>query len=565
MAIRLLINSLTHLRMKATLLLVLLGTSITLNVYSTTDLNRLLKDLDAEITMDEKYVVIKETNIANLKNNKSKRNVSKADLYSLNKSLFNEYKTYISDSAIYYLNQNLDISQSLRDPYRINETHLLSAFFLMSVGLYPEGLDALNHVDRAYMDKTQKIEYYRTFKGIYAGIAQYTQDSRRKAKYWVMSNLFIDSLRSILSKDSPIYLSIEENREREHGNLQQALLINDKCLKLTQMGTEEYALYMFYRALIYRKMNDTERQKESLILSAISDIQCGIKDNASISMLANILFEEGDLDRAYNYIRFSLNNGHIFGSRIRSSQVLKTLTIIDKTYHEKNEKKNKELRIYFILICTLSVILSILSFLVYKQMRKQVNSNQYIIKTNKDLEDLNGKLKEANTMLGKTNLKVKEANRIQEEYIGYFLNLCVQYVDKINNYRKMVNKKIKEKQIEELYSITNSQTLKEEELKELFANFDNIFLHLFPNFIESFNKLLADDEQIVLREGELLTTELRIYALIRLGINDSTKIANALGYSLSTVYNYRTKMKNKAKPPREDFERLVKRIDAFKK
>jgi hypothetical protein len=369
----------------------------------------------------------------------------------------------------------------------------------------------------------------------------------------------------LLPDTSPIYLLINENRERENGDVQKALLLNDRSLALTQTGTAEYALCMFYRSLIYIKMNDWEKEKECLILSAISDIQCAIKDNASISMLANILFEEGDVDRAYNYIRFSLNNGNLFGSRIRSSQILNTLTIIDKTYHKNNEKKNKELRIYFILICALSVILAILSYLIYKQMRKQVGTNKYITETNKVLANLNEQLQAVNTKLEKTNLQVIEANSIKEEYIGYFLNLCVQYVDKINDYRKMVNKKLKEKQIEYLYAITNSQTLKEEELTELFANFDTMFLHLFPNFIEDFNALLGDEDRIVLKEGEILSTELRIYALVRLGINDSTKIANSLGYSVSTVYNYRTKMKNKAKTPREDFERLVKRIGAFRK
>ena len=185
--------------------------------------------------------------------------------------------------------------------------------------------------------------------------------------------------------------------------------------------------------------------------------------------------------------------------------------------------------------------------------------------TNTELKTLNQKLHNMNNELRKINLEVTEANHIKEEYIGYFLDECSKYIDKLDTYRKMVNKKIQDKDIEGLYKTSRNSNLKEDELRELFVNFDTMFIHLFPDFIDKFNALLLDDEQLVLKKSEVLNTELRIYALIRLGIDDSSKIANFLGYSVNTIYNYRAKMKNKAKIQREDFEWTVRKIGTFNK
>lgn len=190
--------------------------------------------------------------------------------------------------------------------------------------------------------------------------------------------------------------------------------------------------------------------------------------------------------------------------------------------------------------------------------KSEEEANAHLAVLNKQLLDMNSQLK-------KTNSDAREANHIKEEYIGYFLNICLGYIDKIDNYRKMVNKKLQEKKYEDLLRIVKSTSLKEDELKELFINFDTMFIHLFPNFVEKFNDLLVDDAKIILDKGEILNTELRIYALIRLGIRDSVKISNLLGYSVNTIYNYRAKMKNKANIPREDFEWTVRQIGTFYK
>jgi hypothetical protein len=275
--------------------------------------------------------------------------------------------------------------------------------------------------------------------------------------------------------------------------------------------------------------------------------------------------QEGDIDRAYQYVRFSLDNINDYNTRIRSSEILNIQAIIDKAYQKKNAEQRSQLRIFLILVSILSLLLAISAFYTYKQMRKGILISKRQKETNLELNNLNQKLHIMNKELRKINYEVIEANHIKEEYIGYFLDQCSKYIEKLDDFRKMVNKKIQVKEIESLYKSTKNNNLKEDELKELFSNFDIMFTHLFPDFIDKFNSLLQDDEQIILKKGEILNNELRIYALIRLGIDDSGKIANFLGYSVNTIYNYRTKTRNRAKISREDFEWTVKKIGTFRR
>lgn len=541
-------------------ILVILGIH---GIYAKSELDSLYLELDNKIKNSDVYTELKESRIEALKNEKSKSNVSVEKVYSFNMLLYNEYKTYISDSAIYYMNENLDVAYGLNDARKINETSIDQSLLFSALGMYKEALDVLENVDRRYFHEQQLIDYYSAYRYIYAGLGSYTQNNREREHYYVLTDTYRDSLFNVAPHSSEEYLRIKETLLRENGMTEEALKINDLRISQSGIGTPRYALVAFHRSLLYRNMNNPDMEKKYLILSAISDIQSAIRDNASIPILANMLMQEGNIDRAYKYVRFSLDNINDYNTRIRSSEIINIQSIIDKAYQQRNEAQKKKLRLFLILISVLSVLLAISAFYVYKQMRKGIVISKRLKEANLELKDLNMKLHDMNDELKKTNLEVMEADHIKEEYISYFLSECSKYIDKLDTFRKMVNKKIQDKQIESLYKITRNNELKEDELKELFGNFDTMFIHLFPDFVEKFNSLLLDEEQIILKKGEVLNVELRIYALIRLGIDDSGKIANFLGYSVNTIYNYRAKVKNKAKIAREDFETTVKKIGTF--
>ena len=224
------------------------------------------------------------------------------------------------------------------------------------------------------------------------------------------------------------------------------------------------------------------------------------------------------------------------------------------------EKQNARLQQYLYLITALMILLVGALAYIYRQMKTLSDARNHLQVANDQLNELNKELREMNHCLSSTNIELSESNQIKEEYIARFIKLCSTYINRLDAYRRMVNKKISAGQTQELLKITRSQDALDEELEELYVNFDTAFLHIFPDFVKKFNALLLPDEQLMLKKGELLNTELRIFALIRLGIEDSSQIAEFLRYSVNTIYNYRAKVKNKASGSRDDFEDLVRKI-----
>lgn len=261
-------------------------------------------------------------------------------------------------------------------------------------------------------------------------------------------------------------------------------------------------------------------------------------------------------------MRVSMEDAIFFNARLRNLQASKMLPIIDRAYQKEKEAQRKELQILLIIISVLSIFFLVAVVYAIRQIRKVARARRKVIEINRELEHLNKELTEANNQQRLTNLTLSEANHIKEEYIGRFLGLYSAYIDKLEVYRQMFNKKAASGKVEELYKTLKSNQFIEDELKLLYEYFDSSFLNIFPDFAQSFNKLLPTEEHIVHKQDERLTTELRIFVLIRLGINDSQKIANFFRYSITTMYTYRSKLRNKSLY-KDSFEEEVNKIGAF--
>lgn len=306
----------------------------------------------------------------------------------------------------------------------------------------------------------------------------------------------------------------------------------------------------------------------------MADIRSANHDIASLEELGKILYEKGEIDRGYSYLNYCLSCAQLYKNRIRMIGISSALDAIHKTYEQRNKKQEADLRRYLLIVSMLSLVLLAAIFFIALQMkrlkdsRKKLNvANQalnnhvdelelahvQLAEANNQLQSLNGQLLEANN-------KLTESNYVKEEYIGYVFNICSSYISKLDEYRKNINRKIKAGMVEEVKKMTDASSLASNELKEFYANFDAIFLHIYPDFVSDFNALLQPDKQIIPKEGELLNTELRIYALVRLGISDSVKIAEFLHCSAQTVYNNRLKTRSKAIVPRENFAEIVKSL-----
>jgi len=543
---------------KCLLLLLLLSFSI----YSRADktLDSLLVVLDQSIQEHDKYLIQHQSRIEHLKKLAHETKINSAERYNLNNQIYKEYKSFICDSAIHYLNENIRIADLLHDTYRKTESQLKLSLLLSSTGMYTESLDVLKAIDKQKLARELIPDYYKSYEQVYGELCVYTQDKNLSGHYWNISQTYKDSLYHILPPDSEDYLAMREVLLRDQHKYDEALEINNRRLNKAEPYSPLYAMIAYHRSLIYKDSKDRLMEKQMLCLSAISDIRSTIQDHAAMWMLAQLLYEDGEMERAYQYMRFSWNATIFYNARLRSWQSADLLSLIDKTYQSMIEMQNNRLRQNLLIIAALFVLLLVALVYIYRQMRKLADARNHLQIANGQLNELNKELKQMNHCLSSTNIDLSESNQIKEEYIARFIKLCSTYINRLDAYRRMVNKKLSGGQITELLKITRSQDMIDEELEELYANFDTAFLHLFPDFVKKFNDLLLDTEKIVLKKDELLNTELRIFALIRLGIEDSSQIAEFLRYSVNTIYNYRAKVKNKARGSREDFEDLVRKI-----
>lgn len=537
------------------------------STYSQKTISDLLLTLDSTIENSERYTSERESRIENLKKSLQKSEPFSLKEYELNSLIYNEYKPYICDSAIIYQNKNIEIAVRLHDVEREYSSKLELAYLMGSIGLYKEAVDLLESIDFKKLPSSLLLDYYSTYLKVYGELAFYTQDKRRAKEYWKIFDKNLILVKQTITPEHHLFLQLKEDSARNAHLFKDALKLNQLWLDKVKDGTPEHALVTFRRSLIYQWSGDIENQKYFLTLSAISDIKSAIKDQASLMMLAQILYEEGNIDRAYRYIRFFWNATMFYNAKLRSLQSSTLLSLIDKTYQAKIENQKHKLQNYLLLISSLAVLLVFTLLVIFKQNKKlsYAKHNLQLANTdlntlNEELNKLNTELKHVNQTLFSTNNALTESNKIKEVYIGRFVELCTIYINKIDDFRKKVNNKIKEGNIQEAKLMTQSQDITDVEFEELYINFDSAFLQLFPDFVERVNELLNETDRFIHKKGEPLNPELRIMALMRLGISDGSKISQFLRYSLTTVYNYRTKTKNRTYLSKDDFDGKILQI-----
>lgn len=528
------------------------------------NIKSLLASLDSVILLSPSFIEMREGRIALLKNEmKSAPKWSRKEL-DLGRRLFVEYRPFVCDSALHYQNRNIEIAEHLQDAELVMKLKIEQALLLGTTGLYNEAIELLNSMDVTQVSADLMQDYNYCYMRVYTELALYTQDTKSAERYWTKANVYEFRLKAIIDKSNNLYLRMREDSLRNMGNFRDALIANKQWLESTSKGTPEYALAAFHRALILRWQGDMQNYKRFLILSAISDIEAGIRDQASLRLLAEIMFDEGDIDRAYNYIRFSWNATVMYNARLRSLQTANILSLIDKTYQVRVQGQNKQLQSYLIIISSLMVFLIIALLVIFKQIKRLYaakssleNANNELNILNMELNNANAELQNLNQQLNSLNIDLSDSNKIKEVYIGRFIELCSVYINKIDDFRKKIHTKLKEGKIKDAQSLSQSPEVLDVEFEGLYHNFDNAFLQLYPDFVEKINDLLNDTDKYVLKNGELLNPELRIIALMRLGISDGIKISLFLRYSLTTVYNYRTKIKNRTFLSKEEFDKKI--------
>lgn len=523
----------------------------------------LLLKLDQAIKERPIYMEQKELKLVELKR-LLHRQIPDEERFAILGTLLDEYRSFNTDSALHMAEEREQIAIRLGNREYIDNARMNKADVLGMTGMYKEVMDLMRniHIDRLPVDIHPY--YYHIYRTVYGLMADYAVTAYEKKLYTELTDKYRDSLLLVNKDNLLIHTLIQSDQYNVRNEYDKAIRLLTDYLALQKDYEHDVAICAYTLSESYRLKGDKEKEKEYLIVSAMADMKTAVREYISLRKLAVLLYQEGDIERAYSYVKICMEDAAACNARLRKLEILEIFPIINDAYQQKTEKQQEQMKWALVSISLLSLFLLLAIFYVYKQMKKVAAARREVIDANKRLKELNDELHLSNAQLKEANHSIAANSYLKEEYIGRYMDQCSVYLEKMDNYRRSLGKIAATGNVEELYKNIKSSKFIEGELKEFYTNFDNTFLQLFPTFVEDFNALLADDEQISLKAGERMNTELRIFALIRLGITDSVKIAQFLRYSVTTIYNYRTKVRNKAAGDRDLLEQEVMTIGKSK-
>lgn len=522
-------------------------------------IDSLLHCIDTAIEHSEQYVHKKMDRIDYLKSEIEQAETLSAK-YELTYQIYIEYLPFINDSAIVYLERCSEIAQQMGDDSKKGSCLSLIALSCSNAGMYIESEAILKDINPSSLHDIDLGLYYYAYGHLCGELAYYGKFKDMRKKYAESSIRNFMLAQQNLPHSHKYYNQCREMMAQNQSYFKQSLAINNEWIAQAKPGSTEYALVSFYRYLDYKALGDSIQAMYWLGESVLSDIRNAVMDQGSLWEMANLLMAKGDIDRSYRYICFTSDCADRFGSRQRLSRISPLLSHIAKQYKANEEQSNRSLCYTIVAISLLSVLLLAALVYVYRKRNQLAITRDQLAKSNAQLMDSNEQLSSLNSQLAILNIQLSEANRVKDEYVGRFLRLCSVYIDKLEDIRKKVIKRVKNKQFAELAELTRSAEFTSKETNELYENFDNAFLQLFPSFVDEFNALLKPENRIMPPDNKSLNTIIRIFALIRLGITDSSKIAEFLHYSVNTIYNYRANIKNGALCDRTEFEDRVRLI-----
>lgn len=560
--------------MKRCILFIFLIANVSVAVAVETSVSDLLARLDSMIDNKDIYVKAKLDKIEQIKR-AGKHARSQEERYWINRSLYDEYFVFNADSAMRYAVANLDVAKRLGNKQWEYEWKINKSFIFSVTGLLNDAKEELLSIDIQDLSNPNKIKYYGQFAYLYSHYGQLS-DHRivGDEDYDRLSHAYEDSIQTLISKDDPGYLWYYASSKIDNAEIPDGLIDTIKAhVDSCSLDSRTDAMNCYILSRFYGRIGDQTNRMRYLILSGISDVSIANRDIASINELANIFLEQGDIERAYKYVNYSHNQALLLPNRIRSASLAKTVAEVHRLYEDKlqHTQRNLTATMAVLVVIVLSLVLLIIMYMhrsrqLKKSQRKLEEANgvltknmEEITKSKAERDSLIANLQAANAHNEEISMTLREANYVKEECIGATFALCSSYIDRFEVYRRDILKLIKSEKWSELKNEVVSSSYSNRELKDFYRSFDTIFLNIYPDFVSDFNKLLRPDEQLTVNPGEL-NTELRIYALVRLGISDSVKIAALLHCSTQTVYNYRLRMRNKSVIAKDKFAEAVKSL-----
>jgi len=473
------------------------------------------------------------------------------DVYTL---LYEEYRLFQYDSSYHYARKLGETALLLKDNGRIMYARIKLAFSLLSSGMYKEAYDSLAGIHTQWLPDSSKAEYYALLGRYYYDLGDFDNDQYHTPIYNVQGSRYMDSALALLPANTYQASYYRGLKELKAGNKERASEMLTQLLNHPALTQHQVAVTTSTLSDLYIRNGETDKAIQLLATAVIADIQSSTKETSAAFNLASLLYKKGDVKNASLCINQAVADAEFYGARQRKVQVSTILPFIEAQKLNMVESQKRKLLFYAATVTLLLLLIIGLAVIVWQQVKK-LKAAQKII-TRAHVNEL-----EINRQLAETNARLEDANKIKEKYIGYFFNFNAEFYDKIEKLKRSLEQKVADRKLDDVKTLIAKINLRKEK-EELISNFDHAFLKLFPNFITVFNSMFREEDQLLLKDGELLNTDLRIFALIRMGIHDSEKIAHILQYSVNTITTYKTKIKNKSIVPNEEFEKRVMEIKA---
>lgn len=494
-----------------------------------------IEQLDHELQRKAEYDRLKHQRIEAIEQDPS---ISTYDKYVL---LFEQYQSFNYDTAFSLVNKMIDEAKLLGHPEYQAKAELKRAFIYLSSGLFHESVAVFCNIDPATLSKEDQIYYYTHFARLKYDMADYVQGDLSYTYTAEGNALSEKALALIEPSDTVLYWSTSALYKLKMNDYPRAIEQFKVALACTTITEHEKAIAYSSIAHAYTLQNQSDIAGPYLIQAAISDLRSSTKETIALALVAQRLYLEGDLQHAAFYIRMAMDDAEYYNARHRQLSIGRILPIIEQeqllTLEHTNHRIAIQSTLLYILLAALLILLAVL-----------VNRIRAIRKAQSTIQTMNDKL--------------METNRIKEEYIGSSCCSMSDLISRLERYERFVRRKAQEKRTDELVVIPNYIDAHNCR-RDFYKQFDQSFLHIFPNFIRDFNALLREGEALTVKGNELLSTELRIFALIRLGINDNDQISKVLDYSINTVYTYKTRVRNRSDLDNEAFYHAVMNIQSF--
>ncbi|MCQ6956433.1 DUF6377 domain-containing protein [Mucilaginibacter aquariorum] len=522
--------------MKKFLLLAITGLFSTCIAKSAVQSDSLLKVLKSEIARKKIYDHQKDEQIATLRQKlNTQQSIGLEARYFATLGLFEAYKDYRFDSTFHYARQLVHISGMLHDNRRLAENRLRLGTTLISSGMFKETFDCLREIDARLLDRQLKKSYYVLYSWAWSDLSKYNADRFYAPEDLEKKFRYLDSAIALTEKGSFEQLILQAQQKPNVGPHPSGYY-----MKLMNRKLSEHEEAMVVTGLSRYRTGD--EKVRLLAIAAINDVRTSTYRAQALLDLGNTLFEQGKVDEAYFFLQQTMEQANKFGARMQRYQVARMLPVVAAKRDMLAKQERQRFLIFIACVIVITVITGLICFIIFVQLKK-VRAGERVIR-------------ESNRLLAQKNKQLWEEGRIKEEYIGFFFSELSRHIIKLDKLRNNVQRKVKSGSIDEALRQLDNVDIHAER-RQLFHTFDRIFLKLFPDFVEAVNAMLSNEDQLRPKQPGTLSTQLRIFALMRLGVNNNEMIAAILEFTVNTVYTYRFRLRSKALVPADDFEQRI--------